>query len=130
MKQMKEPLDESRDTSSGEKSAAKDVRENGNTMSGTAEYEKKSEKHEEAQDWIDTVYSALKKVLGITFGVILLVSITRNDEKIATIKDFYEIALEHGDIGFLALVVAVFILARSIPLLIIEMKKTFKNDRV
>lgn len=130
MKQMKEPLDESLNTSSGEKSAAKDVLENGNAVSGTPEYEKKSNKHEEAQDWIDTVYSALKKVLGITFGVILLVSITRNDEKIATIRDFYEIALEHGNIGFLALVVAIFLLARSIPVLIIEMKKAFKNDRV
>lgn len=86
-------------------------------------------RHEKLQDWTDTIYSLVNKLLITGFGIILLWHIARNDNTIKVIEGFYTTALEYGNIGLVAIVIALFLLVRSFPILILETKRMLENSK-
>lgn len=129
MNQTKETVDESHESSSSEREIAELLRQNGNSESDTAEYKKQKLRHEKLQDWTDTIYSLVNKLLITGFGIILLWHIARNDNTIKVIEGFYTTALEYGNIGLVAIVIALFLLVRSFPILILETKRMLENSK-
>ena len=129
MNQTKETVDESHEASSSEREIAELLRQNGNSESDTAEYKKQKLRHEKLQDWTDTIYSLVNKLLITGFGIILLWHIARNDNTIKVIEGFYTTALEYGNIGLVAIVIALFLLVRSFPILILETKRMLENSK-
>ena len=129
MNQTKETVDESHEASSSEREIAELLRQNGNSESDTAEYKKQKLRHEKLQDWTDTIYSLVNKLLITGFGIVLLWHIARNDNTIKVIEGFYTTALEYGNIGLVAIVIALFLLVRSFPILILETKRMLENSK-
>ena len=123
MDQNKESSDKSQNAASSEEEAAKTISQNGDSEPDRAEYEQNTEKHKQFQDWTNAIYSLLKKILLITFGIVLLIDLLKNGDAIETVEDFYTIALEHGNVELVAIAVVIFILARSLPLFISGMKQ-------
>ncbi len=68
MSQNKESSNKFQNSASSERESAKTISQNGNAGPDRAEYKQNPEKHKQFQDWINTIYSLLKKILVITFG--------------------------------------------------------------
>jgi len=71
------------------------------------------------QFWTRSVYIAATRLLIILFGFTVLYQIFNAEiDLIEVVKDLYEITMEHGNIGYLAIATALYFLAKNIVLFI------------
>ncbi len=94
------------------------------------EYKPQADQHEKVQHWSDTLYSLAKKVIIVALGIVFLIDIVRprEDSTIEIITELYRLSLEKGRLEFLAPAVAIFFLARNLPIFVKGMRKMFKDS--
>ncbi len=82
------------------------------------------------QRWTDTLYNLAKKVIIVALGIVFLFDVIRprEDSTIEIIQELYGLSLEQGKLEFLAPAVAIFLLARNLPIFVKGMRKMFKDS--
>ncbi len=103
---------------------------NGSEPNKELDYESQIDRHEQVQHWTDTLYSLAKKVIVVILGIVFLIDIVRprEDGTIEIITELYRLSLEQGRMEFLAPAVAIFFLARNLPIFVKGMRKMFKDS--
>ena len=94
------------------------------------QHKQKVVRHEQVQHWTDTLYNSGKKILAIALGGVFLVDIIlpSSSSAIEIVTKLYKLSLEQGRIEILAPAVAIFFLARNLPIFVKGMKRLFDNS--
>ena len=85
-------------------------------------------KHDKLKHWTDAIYDLVKKIFIVCGFVIILGDIiwTNSIGAVELIKEFYKLSLEHGRLEYIAPAVAVFVLARNLPIFVNQLS-LFQN---
>lgn len=106
------------------------IKDKSTEVHANPEYKPRADQHEKVQHWTDTLYSLAKKGIVVILGIIFLFDIVRprEDSTIEIITELYRLSLEQGRMEFLAPAVAIFFLARNLPIFVKGMREMFKDS--
>ncbi len=106
------------------------IKDKSTEVHANPEYKPRADQHEKVQHWTDTLYSLAKKGIVVILGIIFLIDIIRprEDSTIEIITELYRLSLEQGRMEFLAPAVAIFFLARNLPIFVKGMREMFKDS--
>lgn len=123
-------MDDPRNVPSEEKDPDEILLDDSNIELTNPQHKQKADLHEQVQHWTDSLYNSGKKILIIVLGCVFLVDIIfpNSSSAIEIVTKLYKLSLEQGRIEILAPAIAIFFLARNLPVFVKGMRRMFKNS--
>ncbi|MCY4223645.1 MAG: hypothetical protein OXF06_02305 [Bacteroidetes bacterium] len=117
------------DLPSDEKELAKFLSQDDNITGNDTVEKQKAARHIQVQQWTDVLYSICKKVLTVIALLILLYDIIfpKSSHALETIIELFTISAGMGKIELVAIAIAVFVLARNLPIFVRGIHRMFTD---